>query len=361
MNLSFNQITANVVQKRWKVLREKFSVAYRKQETENVPSKWKFYNNLKFLIPFVNVKVDKKPSYPTSRSEQKDFVKSPLDEHLLISLIKAKPALYNKKDPDFRSSSVRKKAWEDIAVEANFDVETLQKRWRVMRDRFVRDLRRSQNLESDTGQVHCSAFFRDMVFLAQHVRSKKYEVDAQVEGISEEIWQDQTSLDESDDKDQANDQISECSEYEPFIEESETLHYEEVYENTVDESGENFECFEELEEHVDSILEPDIKSTEHDHSESYLEDPDLEYQDDTMLCKKRRISAEIDDQPRSKFKSDAESSARSNEDTTNNDEDIAFGNTIGCMLKKIPAHLKTAVKLKLLQSLAEFEAQHKIN
>lgn len=43
------------------------------------------------------------------------------------------------------------------------------------------------------------------------------------------------------------------------------------------------------------------------------------------------------------------------------DEDVAFGSTIGCMLKKIPAHLKTSVKLRLLTSLAEFEAQHNLH
>ena len=49
-----------------------------------------------------------------------------------------------------------------------------------------------------------------------------------------------------------------------------------------------------------------------------------------------------------------------NNSVTEIDEDVSFGNTIGCMLKKIPAHLKTSVKLRLLNSLEEFEIQNNL-
>lgn len=322
---------------------------------EGVTCKWPLYNKLKFLEPFVNLKKDHKiPEQKSSSSETTRPVrKAALDEHELISLIKQYPILYDKKHSDFRSSSHRQSAWEEIADRAQWDVDTLQKKWRVMRDRFVRELRRTQYISSGS-LINSSSFFREMLFLATHVRSKYYEIEA---GASEE----QNNEDDEKVIETPDDDIEYNSDSTPEWQDLNQTEYQ-ILE-----------------------IEPE-EETAHDEEVTFEEVNDAEYleisdndtrvaviaeeavSNETVKSGKRKCSSkgdedeEIQDHPQKNQKlSESQQSSSFTKDAIDKDEDIAFGNTIGCMLKKIPQHLKTAVKLKLLTSLADFEAQHNLN
>jgi hypothetical protein len=359
------------------VLREKFSVAYRRNVLEEVNPTWNFYELLTFLEPFVNLKPEiKKDRSMLDESMRLDIeinasvAKSPLDEHYLIKLVKERPVLYDKKHEDFRVAESRKKSWDEIASIANWDTDTLQKRWRVMRDRFVRELRRSKNADSDS-HISCSTFFREMLFLTHHVRSKKYEVEAQFDDSDEYEWK----VEEIDTPKRVI--------FESISSESEQANDGQSYTQYLEECYEEGTLAEEIEEQEDEYIEEIVESGQNEEEESENEDDEeVQYEaiiedhhlpkdevndskaQNLMLLKKRRQSdiEIVDDHPTpAKIKRIAdvsESSSAAVED--NNDEDVAFGNTLGCMLKKIPQHLKTSVKLKLLSAFADFEAQHKL-
>lgn len=367
----------NVVQKRWKVLREKFSVAYRKNLNDGIPSSWVFYDSLVFLEPFVSQKAEssnKNSSISADESTRTEesgknspVLKSPLDEHFLIRLVKERPVLYDKKHEDFRVGDSRKRAWDEISSIVNWDVDTLQKRWRVMRDRFVRELRRSKNSDGES-HISCSTFFRDMLFLTHHVRSKKYEVeahfgDSEDENSQEFEWQveeiEPSKIDDKQDDEQGYEQyLDNDAEYE------DTMIDEEIDANEIVENEEV--CGGEEENYIEEML--DNTNNEETYEEN---DNDGETQYEAILAdevkieknsKRRRavIEEKLQFRP-AKIKRIAEPyQSTASEANENNDEDVAFANTIGCMLKKIPQHLKTAIKLKLLQSFADFEAQHKL-
>lgn len=394
----------NVVQKRWKVLREKFSVAYRKYHLDGGTSSWNLYELCSFLEPFVNLKPDMKKELTLDQpviTEQLGPPKSPFDENTLTHLVRERPILYDKQHEDFRAGNLRKKAWLEIASIAGWDLGTVQKRWRVMRDRFVRELRRTKNIDSDS-QINCSAFFRDMLFLARHVKSKKYEAEAT--DISSDISQDNWDSHEpiEDDSKLEIEQLETCiipdsddvvADNLRMIDET-TDSNGRVVAYALDENNQYVECFggaeqdvyetsdedEEFYEDEEVVLDPTVyehQLTPEAQEILTVENPSEQHwfktrnSSENLLEKKRKISIDVSDEPSIKRESILSESSttsskfeprlRISDSTEVTDEDAAFGKTIGLMLKKIPSHLKTSVKLNILQCLADFEIQHKLN
>lgn len=396
-------VLENTVQKRWKVVREKFSVAYRKYYFDGTASSWALYDMCMFLAPFVNLKNDSKKddeqiesSSPPLLIERQAPSKSPFDENELTHLVKDRPVLYDKHHEDFRSSSLRKLAWKEISQISGWDVGLLQRRWRVMRDRFVRELRRTKNIENES-HVNCSAFFRDMLFLVRHVNSKKYAVEATEESleVSHESWDHGSTGDDS--QLQGDDQLETCmvqdmdssnAENVQVLEEEAAAQME-VFE--IDENPDYSECFEErndAEQIFDENSNQEEFFTEEEEVVASVDDQQEEHDvvavqdipaeqwflkrraEDLIESPKKRMLS-YDTIASSAIKSrQSESPARSaseyshhrtrdlSESTT--DEDVVFGQMVGCMLKKIPAYLKTSIKLKLLQSIEDFEIHHKL-
>lgn len=397
------------MQKRWKVLREKFSVAYRKNHLDGVTSSWSLYESCAFLEPFVNLKPDFKKEEPfeqTVHVEQLGPPKSPFDENTLTQLVRERPILYNKQHEDFRAGNMRKKAWLEIASIAGWDLATVQKRWRVMRDRFVRELRRTKNIDGDS-QINCSAFFRDMLFLVRHVKSKKYEAEASdlCSDVSQDNWEHQESIE--DDSKLEIEQLETCiipgsvnAETAQMMEEAtdsngrvvtyaldDNQQYIECFTSvggTEQEEQENYESSEEAEDFYEDEEDEMLDQTADEH-QSIPEPEDIvtveEISEDhwfkhissseNLSERKRKMSFDVNDEPtikREPVRSESPPTAasaqphhRMSESNEAVDEDAAFGKTIGLMLKKIPSHLKTSVKLNILQCLADFEIMHKLN
>lgn len=294
---------------------------------------------------------------------------SPFDEQQLIALIRSRPVLYDKKREDFRSSSARTIAWSQIAKTAGWDVLTLQKRWRVMRDRFVRELRRTRTAEGDT-QIAASSFFRGMMFLINHVKSKSYEASAlNNDELSRDSWN-ASEFDANTNSRQTIESLETC-----IVQADNNSCQENVV--IVDEDQYDTECFEEstteelfdegeekleqIEDYYDSKEEIPKNETaditvEETTDEQWLKQDSPQ---DEPVIKKRRISYDSPLAPDAKYSEPSSASShRASDSFETNDEDVAFGNTIACMLKKYPPRLKTSVKLKIFQALAEFEQQN---
>jgi hypothetical protein len=364
---------------------------------DGISSSWDHYDQCTFLAPFVNMKPDnKKEELSLQTPTEKRLPKSPFDETMLTQMVKERPVLYDKTHEEFRGGTMRKKAWSEIANITGWDEDTLQKRWRVMRDRFVRELRRTKNNDTEC-QVSCSAFFRDMLFLARHVKSKKYEAEAT--DVSSDVSQDYDTSAANDSRQEIETCIvPESSDSQQIIEET-TDYAGNVVSYSIEDANQPqyLECLEGREE-TDQPELYDDNSNEAPPEDYYEDEEDqlLENDEQHLISqteevvavqeipqnhwyedfgtpikientKKRRISSVMREDPPMKMRS--ESPATSMTDHSRNrtseinesvtDEDIAFGQTIGLMLKKIPPHLKTSAKLKIFESLAKFEAEHK--
>ena len=103
------------MQKRWKVIREKFCVQFRKQISSGVPSSYDHYDACHFLIPFVSTKPEKGSTRLSESQDESTLEKNDLDEQLLVELVKGNPNLYDKKNRHFRNSAMRQKSWIEIA------------------------------------------------------------------------------------------------------------------------------------------------------------------------------------------------------------------------------------------------------
>lgn len=371
----------NLVQKRWKVLREKYSVAYRKLfKDESTTPSWPLFDSCAFLQPFVNVKAEGKKEVEEENAslvaEKQVPIKSPFDENILTQLVRERPVLYDKRHEDFRSPKLRNKAWNEISAISGWDTRMLQKRWRVMRDRFVRDLRRTKNNETD--RISCSAFFRDMLFLVNHVRSKRYEVETaeDMSDSSHDQWQHTYS---EDDTNHQTEDIVTCvventkerkSPPVDTYELSDTQEYGEYFDSEHAIDNDTYEEVNEVDDQIDELYDAE--------EESFSEEQQQEMPEESIVAveniskeqwinegssKKHRISSDSFDEPASKRKtqqSESSSVTHREEESAELDENAAFGRTIGLMLKKYPSHLQTAVKLELLQSLANFDIKHKL-
>jgi hypothetical protein len=365
------------------------------QNNEPIPN-WPLYRQLTFLKPFVNQTKsdDKKKEMEEMGGKLKSFSKAVLDEHLLVKLIKQRPALFDKKHEDFRVSSSRRIAWDEIGEIMKFDTESLIRRWRVIRDRFVRELRKTK----DKGNAdNLSPLFREMLFVVPHVRSKKYEVEADGELSDNSRDYDYDSEQNSEqhivvmaNEDENEHFENEVEQEEDFQEYYETENLNVTYEthvvdmneqnhiNHINENVDAFDYVEDLQEgnendnlEKNGIIDAVIENEQPTYILTNNSSNSRSNKSYHLACK-RRASSEIDVESQRKIIKNVEpqSSSFANvpsptsiavDSSYNNDEDIAFGNTIGCMLKKIPQNLKTSIKLKLLQSFAEFETLHKLN
>lgn len=373
-------------------------MAYRKFYHDRVTPSWSLYRKCAFLEPFVNLKPDyKRDEASDTLLEQTSLVrlppKSPFDEHRLTHLVRERPVLYDKQHEDFRACNLRKIAWIEISKVMGWDVKTIQKRWRVMRDRFVRELRRTKNTETDA-HVNCSNFFREMLFLVKHVKSKNYEAEAELSDTSQDGWEEHETktneknfkiekmetciIADSDNVSSDGLQIMEealdggghvvtysLEEGDQYIEygadessEPEESEGDEVYEEVLEDESEEQQLTVEQPHRIVTVQETsDEQWLVSSSSKKSVQAPEkrcvkkVENVHGEPSVKRERLS--ISPSPPVAYRSTTELPEPI-------DEDIAFGQTIGLMLRKIPKHLKTSVKLKIFQSLAEFESEHKL-
>lgn len=117
-----------------------------------------------------------------------------------ISLIEKHPQLYNKKHKDFLRQDIRNTIWESICKEMNWDgkgtkpfekqfvgllnhtmlfyllyIDTnkAKKKWRNLRDKFVKKRRRHGNGSSANEDESQREFYNSLLFLDGHVNSRK--------------------------------------------------------------------------------------------------------------------------------------------------------------------------------------------
>lgn len=301
-----------------------------------------------------------------------------------------------------------------------FTVSSCQRRWRTVRDRFVRELRRTKNFDEDSS-TSGTKFFQEMLFLTNHVKSKKFEA------VMNEVIYTEEELDMKNDeyedesyniKQEYNlqssaevldslaclegENILEDENYEDHDESDEILFTEENVEYLEERNNEptdssdkiisevfgNIEENEEVVEDFGFTEEKDYPDSQDEQSYQFKEEDigddspiivqveqmlEMRNEDTTEVYEelkhdtstennKRQILHDSMDEPLAKkcdFQTTADRASSSSPDDT--DEDMAFGKMIGCMLKRIPRNMKMTVKLKLMNALADFENQNNLS
>lgn len=253
----------------------------------------------------------------------------------------------------------------------------MQKRWRVMRDRFVREVRKSNNSVQTTNS---SSYFPHMLFLLPHIKSKNYSLEAEYDEYNNE--DDSTYVHENFDI-TSNGSLPEVVVEEEEVEQ-EIVQHENIEEFDSYHSYEEAELLEEMQDDHNMVTteEDNEYSDEENQIETVFEDDEqylssVTYQQDcdeitkeetevtpAVVSRKRKHSSDIEEAPAAvKNESEVPRPATIVSHDINlalTDEDLAFGQTIGLMLKKIPNKLKTSIKLKILGCIDDFELLHNL-
>ncbi|XP_016339975.1 transcription factor Adf-1-like [Sinocyclocheilus anshuiensis] len=92
----------------------------------------------------------------------------------LIQSVHAYPVLYNVSLHDYRSAERRVKAWREVAASVGLSVVECKRRWKTIRDRFIRERRLCQLRREEGGRrLHFWPHRESLSFLEAHVRKKK--------------------------------------------------------------------------------------------------------------------------------------------------------------------------------------------
>lgn len=119
----------------------------------------------------------------------------------LIQTVYAFPVLYNVSLHDYRSTERRVKAWREVAASVGLSVVECKRRWKTIRDRYIRE-RRLCKLKKDLGgrRLHYWPHRESLAFLDAHIRKRRRPSGAQ--GPEEEQQEEHSSAALQEDKEE---------------------------------------------------------------------------------------------------------------------------------------------------------------
>ncbi|XP_063850891.1 transcription factor Adf-1-like [Scylla paramamosain] len=99
-----------------------------------------------------------------------------LDERLIIE-VQQYPALYDQGSQDYRDLRKKESMWHAVSESLGLHVRECQARWRVLRDKFAREMRKNVNAKKAGGnalQVYQGswALMSHLMFLTSHVKHR---------------------------------------------------------------------------------------------------------------------------------------------------------------------------------------------
>ncbi|XP_015372800.1 PREDICTED: transcription factor Adf-1-like [Diuraphis noxia] len=95
-----------------------------------------------------------------------------MEEQLIVEVEK-RPVLYDKSLGTYKNATYREEIWKEVANELkNDDVNTVKKRWRSLRDTFIK-MHKSQKQPSGSGGGKKSkwSYYSQMTFLIPYIRA----------------------------------------------------------------------------------------------------------------------------------------------------------------------------------------------
>ena len=97
-------------------------------------------------------------------------------EQIIIEAVSHYPYLWSIKDPVYRDQKAKDAAWTEVASRAGVTVDECKTKWKYLRDRYVRELKKTKfkRSEDEEGAVQSTwALFELMSFLESSVRHRR--------------------------------------------------------------------------------------------------------------------------------------------------------------------------------------------
>ncbi|XP_044271031.1 transcription factor Adf-1-like [Tribolium madens] len=96
-------------------------------------------------------------------------------EDILIEEVRQRPSIYDKTTLVYKNNRIRDQEWKEVAKAVNMnDVEAVKKRWRSLRDSFIKIQR---SLKLNPKQAVKWIYYSRLMFLIPHIESKELVVD----------------------------------------------------------------------------------------------------------------------------------------------------------------------------------------
>ncbi|XP_055851047.1 uncharacterized protein LOC129915509 isoform X2 [Episyrphus balteatus] len=178
--------TIDEVKKKWRGLRDVYSRSYNKNPDEKT-NIWPYFKLLMFLEPHLKGKrLNFEKSFERTVSDDdslssegwgtdnehkmekvKEEVKEFSNEEF-IEVMKEKRILWDSNFNNYKNVKLRFVAWQEVADHFSVLVEDCKKKWRVLRDLFVRNFLKPINEEDKHWR-----YYKPMQFLVPHIKAEK--------------------------------------------------------------------------------------------------------------------------------------------------------------------------------------------
>ncbi|XP_077297830.1 uncharacterized protein LOC143919396 [Arctopsyche grandis] len=98
-----------------------------------------------------------------------------MNEELVIAEVQKRPPLYDKSLNSYKKATKREELWIEVATILDCDVNGLKKRWRSLRDGFIKNYRVQKTCPSGSagGKKKSWPFYSQMEFLIPHVEFRE--------------------------------------------------------------------------------------------------------------------------------------------------------------------------------------------
>uniref|UniRef100_A0A0A1WTN1 Transcription factor Adf-1 n=1 Tax=Zeugodacus cucurbitae TaxID=28588 RepID=A0A0A1WTN1_ZEUCU len=162
-------MTAEECIKRWTCLRERYTRELKQVETNpNFVVGWPLFGPLSFLRKFI-------------KQRPARTVIEEVDEELLIKLVRNHDVLYSNKG--FKCSNLKAKSWLEISEQMGVSVEACYNRWKSLRERYTREIKRDASLSVQWPLFNSLSFLRDSIKLRPYRCTKNSLKDSNMVAI----------------------------------------------------------------------------------------------------------------------------------------------------------------------------------
>ncbi|XP_054089598.1 uncharacterized protein Adf1_18 isoform X3 [Zeugodacus cucurbitae] len=162
-------MTAEECIKRWTCLRERYTRELKQVETNpNFVVGWPLFGPLSFLRKFI-------------KQRPARTVIEEVDEELLIKLVRNHDVLYSNKG--IKYSNLKAKSWLEISEQMGVSVEACYNRWKSLRERYTREIKRDASLSVQWPLFNSLSFLRDSIKLRPYRCTKNSLKDSNMVAI----------------------------------------------------------------------------------------------------------------------------------------------------------------------------------
>ncbi|XP_055383209.1 uncharacterized protein LOC129613249 isoform X2 [Condylostylus longicornis] len=160
--------TVKICKLKWRNLRDRYLKEKRKSNTSSgnkfqSNSFWKYSDTLSFLdesiLPTITINYVEMPEDASQYSFEcenkiKGNMSGVFDNEKLIEIMRELPCLWDKTDAKYKNKKLKEEKWEEIAEHLNTTIKICKLKWRNLRDRYLKERRKSNTSSGSKYQSH---------------------------------------------------------------------------------------------------------------------------------------------------------------------------------------------------------------